>query len=129
MCRPAVLAIFTATLWFFLNDTSAPRVPSGHSSLAWGLQHFETRPGSFLRIAQAHAEPREPTRRAQNTRPHLRINPVYPYRRSHALYPLPYNVAYPGPRGVRHCVNRYVTERRASGAVVVPQTRCWWTRG
>ena len=62
---------------------------------------------------------------AQKQRPHLRIN-RYPFRRHHAVYPLAYDVEYPGPNGVRHCVNRYVTERRPSGSVLVPHMRCTW---
>ena len=58
-------------------------------------------------------------------RPQVRIN-RYPFRRYHAVYPLPYDVEYPGPNGVRHCVNRYVTERRPSGSVLVPHMRCVW---
>ena len=56
----------------------------------------------------------------------VRVYRGYPNRRSHAVYPLPYDVEYPGPNGVRHCVNRYVTERRPSGNVIVPQMRCTW---
>jgi hypothetical protein len=64
---------------------------------------------------------------AQSTkpRPQIRIN-RYPFRRYPAVYPLPYDVEYPGPGGVRQCVNRYVTERRPSGNVVVPHMRCTW---
>ena len=66
----------------------------------------------------AQAAPAQP-------RPQLRIN-RYPFRRYHAVYPLSYDVEYPGPNGLRHCVNRYVTERRPSGTVIVPQMRCAW---
>ena len=62
---------------------------------------------------------------ATKQRPQVRIN-RYPFRRYHAVYPLPYDVEYPGPNGVRHCVNRYVTERRPSGSVLVPHMRCTW---
>jgi hypothetical protein len=65
---------------------------------------------------------------ASRQRPQIRIN-RYPFRRYHAVYPLPYDVEYPGPNGVRHCVNRYVTERRPSGNVIVPHMRCTWVVG
>lgn len=54
---------------------------------------------------------------------------AYPYRTQHSLYPLPYEVEYPGPNAVRQCTDRYVTELRPSGAVIVPRMRCWWVRG
>jgi len=59
-------------------------------------------------------------------RPQVRVTPRAPYRRYHSAYPVPYKYEYPGPNGVRHCVNSYVTERRPSGAVIVPHMRCWW---
>jgi len=62
---------------------------------------------------------------AKKPRPQIRIN-RYPFRRYPAVYPLPYEVEYPGPSGVRECVNRYVTERRPSGNVIVPHMRCTW---
>ncbi|MBN8965188.1 MAG: hypothetical protein J0H89_07355 [Rhizobiales bacterium] len=67
----------------------------------------------------------------QRVRPRtkLRVRPLYPYRRSHALYPLPYDTEFPGPNAKRECVDRYVTEYRPSGAVIVPRMRCWWVRG
>ena len=54
---------------------------------------------------------------------------AHPYRSGPSLYPLPYSVDYPGPRGVRHCSGAYVFEARASGTVVVPRMRCWWSQG
>jgi hypothetical protein len=59
--------------------------------------------------------------------PQMRVQPRYPYRTFHSFYPLPYQVEYPGPNGVRECVNRYVLEQRPSGTVLVPRMRCWWT--
>lgn len=67
--------------------------------------------------------------RKSRARPQIRVNRGYPYRHTHSAYPLPYEVEYPGPNGVRRCVNRYVTERRPSGSVLVPRMRCWWVVG
>lgn len=66
---------------------------------------------------------------ARRARPRVRVQPRYPHRRWHSPYPLPYAFEYPGPYAKRHCVNRYVTEYRASGAVVVPRMRCRWVGG
>jgi hypothetical protein len=67
----------------------------------------------------------------QRVRPRasLRVRPLYPYRRSHSLYPLPYDVEFPGPNAKRECVDAYVTEHRPSGTVIVPRMRCRWVRG
>lgn len=35
-------------------------------------------------------------------------------------------VVTPSQRVVRHCVDQYVIERRATGDTVVPNMRCWW---
>jgi hypothetical protein len=35
-------------------------------------------------------------------------------------------VITPRARVYRHCVDRYVIERRATGDTVVPDMRCWW---
>jgi hypothetical protein len=59
-------------------------------------------------------------------RPHIRINRGYPYRTFQAVYPLPYDIEYPGANGVRQCANRYVAEHRVAGTVLVPHMRCWW---
>ena len=84
---------------------------------------------SMLSAAETSAAPERAAldsyAQAAQPRPQLRIN-RYPFRRYHAVYPLSYDVEYPGPNGVRHCVNRYVTERRPSGNVIVPQMRCTW---
>src|ERR1700674_1916696 len=74
----------------------------------------------------ATAAQRDTQARKSRPRPQIRVNRGYPYRHTHSVYPLPYDVEYPGPNGVRHCVNRYVTERRPSGTVIVPRMRCWW---
>ena len=62
-------------------------------------------------------------------RARIRVQPLYPYRRYHSFYPLPYDVEYPGPNARRDCTARYVTEYRPSGTVVVPRMNCWWVRG
>jgi hypothetical protein len=130
MLRWAALTILTATIWFFLNDTPAVTKSTGQWKAHPTPQTRNAAPAREVGFgAQAQAQPSVQPRRIRKARPQLRISPLYPYRRSHALYPLPYNVEYPGPRGVRHCVNRYVTEQRPSGPVVVPKVRCWWTRG
>lgn len=71
--------------------------------------------------AFAQSEPRARTR--------LRVRPIHPYRRYHSLYPVPYDIEYPGPNGKRECVDAYVTEHRLSGTVIVPRMRCRWVRG
>lgn len=68
--------------------------------------------------------------RVRRTRPRILVQPrYYPYRHYHSLYPLPYDVEYPGPNARRECTARYVTEYRPSGTVVVPRMNCWWVRG
>jgi hypothetical protein len=68
----------------------------------------------------AQSRPRARTR--------IRVQKYYPYRRWHALYPLPYDVEYPGPNARRDCSVRYVQEYRPSGTVIVPRMNCWWVR-
>ena len=66
----------------------------------------------------------------RRTRPRIHVQPrYYPYRRYHSVYPLPYDIEYPGPYAKRACAARYVTEYRPSGTVVVPRMNCWWVRG
>ena len=67
-----------------------------------------------------------PSRRAKTR---LRVQPIYPQRHHHSLYPVPYRFDYPGPNGKRACVDAYVIEHRASGTVLVPRMRCRWVRG
>jgi hypothetical protein len=67
--------------------------------------------------------------RVRRKRPRILVQPLYPYRRYHSLYPLPYDVEYPGPNARRDCAVRYVSEYRPSGTVVVPRMNCWWVRG
>jgi len=74
------------------------------------------------------AEPLVQTR-SRRARPRIRVQPIYPHRRYHALYPLPYDVESPGPNARRECSARYVQEIRPSGTVVVPRMHCWWVGG
>jgi len=69
----------------------------------------------------AQSRPRARTR--------IRVQKYYPYRRWHSLYPLPYDVEYPGPNARGDCSVRYVQEHRPSGTVIVPRMSCWWVRG
>jgi hypothetical protein len=85
-------------------------------------------------VAQsAHERDTVSNARAQSepgrARTRLRVRPFYPYRRYHSLYPVPYDIEYPGPNGKRECVDAYVIEQRLSGTVVVPRMRCRWVRG
>jgi hypothetical protein len=65
-------------------------------------------------------------RRAQSR---VLVRPIYPYRHTHSIYPVPYRFDYPGPIAKRECVARYVEEHRPSGTVVTPRMHCWWVRG
>jgi len=72
--------------------------------------------------ALAQSQPRR-------ARPRIRVQPIYPYRRYHSIYPVPYPIEYPGPNAKRDCVARYVQEHRPSGTVIVPRMNCRWVRG
>jgi hypothetical protein len=72
--------------------------------------------------ALAQSQPRR-------ARTRIQVRPVYPYRRYHSVYPVPYPVEYPGPNAKRECVARYVQEYRPSGTVIVPRMNCWWVQG
>ena len=65
------------------------------------------------------------------TRPRtrIRVQKYYPYRRWHSLYPLPYDIEYPGPNARRDCSVRYVQEYRPSGTVITPRMNCFWRPG
>jgi hypothetical protein len=80
------------------------------------------REGVSAREALAQTQPRR-------ARTKLQVRPIYPYRRYHSIYPVPYDIEYPGPNAKRECVARYVQEFRPSGTVIVPRMRCWWVRG
>lgn len=74
--------------------------------------------------SRAQAQPRP-----RRVRPRIHVQRIYPYRRFNAVYPLPYEIEYPGPNARRDCSVRYVTEYRPSGTVIVPRMNCWWVRG
>ena len=73
----------------------------------------------------ADAQPQQ----ARRPKTRLRVRPIYPYRHTHSIYPVPYRFDYPGPNAKRECVAHYVEEHRPSGTVVTPRMRCWWVRG
>ena len=100
-------------------------MPTPRLSLLLGLVALSALADTPGRAASETTALNESFAQATRQRPQVRIN-RYPFRRYHAVYPLPYDVEYPGPNGVRHCVNRYVTERRPSGSVLVPHMRCTW---
>lgn len=96
--------------------------------------------GLLFAISSAPAETARPPASAETAtdisaqsrpraRTRIRVQKYYPYRRWHSLYPLPYDVEYPGPNARRDCSVRYVQEYRPSGTVVVPRMSCWWVRG
>ncbi|MEI8150542.1 MAG: hypothetical protein WCG92_02965 [Hyphomicrobiales bacterium] len=64
----------------------------------------------------------------KRARPRILVRPIYPYRRYHTTYPVPYAAEYPGPNAKRECVALYVEEHRPSGTVVVPRVNCRWVR-
>jgi hypothetical protein len=78
--------------------------------------------GVGARNAMAQSQP-------PRARTRLRVRPLYPNRHYHSLYPLPYDVEYPGPNARRECIDRLVTEHRTSGTVIVPRMSCRWVRG
>src|SRR5262245_5239143 len=84
------------------------------------------------RVTQPSADTQAATDFSAQSRPRartrIRVQKYYPDRRWHALYPLPYDVEYPGPNARRDCSVRYVQEYRPSGTVVVPRMNCWWAR-
>ena len=87
-------------------------------------------PGVAQSVSERPAAGNTPAQsESRRARTKLRVQPAYPYRRYHSLYPLPYDIEYPGPNAKRECVARYVTEHRPSGTVIVPRMRCWWVRG
>jgi hypothetical protein len=67
--------------------------------------------------------------RPRRARPQIRVQPLYPYRTYHTLYPPPYDIEFPGPNARRICTDWYAVEARPSGTVVVPRMRCRWMRG
>jgi hypothetical protein len=102
-------------------------------SMAFGALMLGVAPGvaqsSRTPGASAATEAEPLVRHRARPRTRLRVQPLYPYRRSHSLYPLPYDYEFPGPNAKRACVDAYVTEYRPSGTVIVPRMRCRWVRG
>ena len=99
------------------------------AGLLWSVPGMaqSSRPGdTAATAADSLAQARSQVRRV---RPRIHVQRIYPYRRYHSLYPLPYDVEYPGPNAKRACAARYVTEYRPSGTVIVPRMNCWWVRG
>jgi hypothetical protein len=86
-------------------------------------------PDAGTTAADSRAQSRVAQSRVRRVRPRILVQPRYPYRRYHSVYPLPYEVEYPGPNAKRDCSVRYVSEYRPSGTVVVPRMSCWWVRG
>lgn len=95
--------------------------------------------GLLVGISPAAAETAQPSPGAQTAtdfsaqsrpraRTRIRVQKYYPYRRWNALYPLTYDIEYPGPNARRDCSVRYVQEYRPSGTVIVPRMNCWWVR-
>ncbi len=103
-----VAAIFVVS-WFALLAPAPGAAQSARQGLSAG-------------DALAQGQPRR-------ARTRVRVQPIYPYRRYHSIYPVPYPIEYPGPNAKRECVARYVEEHRPSGTVVVPRMNCWWVRG
>jgi hypothetical protein len=83
-------------------------------------------------MAQSSSEPELLMQKPPKRHPRARIEVrprAYPYRHYHSLYPVPYDVEYPGPNAHRECSSRLVVEHRASGSVIVPRVNCRWARG
>jgi hypothetical protein len=85
--------------------------------------------GTAAELMQASARARvveASSQAVRRARPRVRVTPRQP---AAWPYPRPGTYSYPGPYGVRHCVDWYTTEHRPSGTVITPQMRCTWTRG
>ena len=109
--RATIAAIVMSAGWLW----SAPGMAQGNP------------PGGVAAsAADSLAQAQPPVRRA---RPRIHVQRIYPYRRFHSFYPLPYDVEYPGPNAKRACAARYVAEHRPSGTVIVPRMSCSWVRG
>ena len=99
------------------------------AGLLWsapGMAQSSPPGGNAATAADSLAQARPQVRRV---RPRIHVQRIYPYRRYHSFYPLPYDVEYPGPNARRDCTVRYVSEYRLSGTVVVPRMNCWGVRG
>jgi hypothetical protein len=102
-------------------------LPVADAGMAQALA--QTAPQSNVAAAKTAAATDISAQRRVRPRARIRVQPLYPYRRYHSFYPLPYDVEYPGPNARRECTARYITEYRPSGTVVVPRMNCWWVRG
>jgi len=96
--------------------------------LAWAGSHSDAQAQQSGTSAANDAEPLIQSR-PRRTRPKIRVQPLYPYRSYHTLYPPPYDIEYPGPNALRICTDWYAVEARPSGTVIVPRMRCRWVRG
>ena len=112
MLRYVMLVVLSAIFVMTIDDSPAVTVAPPSMTLATAPE----RSSESVILAQAR----------RKARPQIRVSPRYPYRRFHTTFPVPYTYEYPGPNGVRHCVNRYVTEHRPSGTVIVPRMNCVW---
>ena len=126
MVRLALLIIVAGFIWFTLKDAPGMTLASPDTLVAASPANAAPATPERIILAQAQTQPSAKARRTQRTRPQIWVTPRYPYRNYHSLYPVPYKYEYPGPNGVRECVNRYVTENRPSGPVIVQRTKCWW---
>jgi hypothetical protein len=95
------------------------------------LALFAAAPG-MAQPAGSGAEPEVLVQQSPKRRPRARIEVrprAYPHRHYHSVYPVPYDIEYPGPNAHRECVGGYAVERRPSGTVVTPRLRCRWVPG
>ena len=106
------------------------------AAIVTSLELLSAVPSAAQTAAPAHAPDAKAAaatdfsaQRRVRPRTRIRVQPLYPYRRYHSFYPLPYDIEYPGPNARRDCTAHYVTEYRPSGTVVVPRMNCWWVRG
>ena len=92
---------------------------------------LDANPGAAQQRGTAATNDAEPLiqSRPRRARPQIRVQPLYPYRHYHTLYPPPYDIEFPGPNARRICTDWYAVEARPSGTVVVPRMRCRWVRG
>jgi hypothetical protein len=118
-----------------MRELAAMRMPVTFAAIAMSAGLLWSAPGTAqssrpgdaaATAANSLAQARPQVRRV---RPRIHVQRIYPYRRYHSFYPLPYDVEYPGPNAKRACAARYVAEYRPSGTVIVPRMNCWWVRG
>jgi hypothetical protein len=97
----------------------------------FALSQINTDGAATVEDVQPESLPQPDALTSSERRPRtrLRVRPVYPYRHTNSIYPVPYRFDYPGPNAKRECTARYVQEFRPSGTVIVPRMHCWWVRG